>query len=109
MRGIRRVPVCCLAACVLGCVPAELQDAIVGRWHAADGSDLRCDFTEDGTMRLGDDSGQSVGTYTVEEGWIRLHLGRHGSTTHAWRSAYFSHGTLTLEACDRTKVPLRRQ
>jgi hypothetical protein len=96
-----------LAVSLAGCFPSNPRDAILGRWEAAG---LRCEFTEDETVRIWGDFGQAVGTYSVEDdGCVRIHLARHAeSDLPACLTACVSRHTLTLRAADRGRVKLRR-
>ena len=100
-----------LALSQIGCVPVDVKQAIQGRWESVDSPRLRCEFTEDETVRLSGEFGQVVGTYTVEDdGSIRLHLACDGQTDFpACAVATLHWDGLTLQASEGWQAHLRRK
>jgi hypothetical protein len=100
-----------LAMSQVACAPVDVKHAVQGRWESVDSPRLRCEFTEDETVRLSGEFGQVVGTYTVEDdGCIRLHLAYDPATDFpACAVATLRWDGLTLQAPEGWQARLRRK
>jgi hypothetical protein len=72
---------------------------------------LRCEFTEDETVRLSGEFGQVVGTYSVDEdGCIRLHFAHNSQTDFpACAVAMLDWNGLTVQAPEGWQARFRRR
>jgi hypothetical protein len=100
-----------LAVSQVACVPVDIKHAIQGRWESVDTPRLRCEFTEDETVRLSGEFGQAIGTYTVEDdGSIRLHFDHDSQTDFpACAVAVLDCSGLTVQAPEDWQAHLRRK
>jgi hypothetical protein len=109
MRAAPFLLVGCLAVSLAGCEPGDVREAIVGRWESAEYPALRCEFTEEETVRIWGDFGQVVGNYAVsEDGSVRMHVARCGRHAPGWVVVSVTRDTLTLRTPDGVQTRLRR-